>query len=280
MEAGTRVEISGLQSRSDLNGCTGVALYYVPPASNKQGRYLVTVDGGDERLGIKLDNLIARTHKEEVDKEGETVTVNGLMYCAPHRSEICGECGFNFRLMNRMRQLEPGDEVYDRAVKVDEDEANRGEAPLRALNNRTGKKAAVKSAPILNSKAKPARGLDPSKYPEWPKDRVVRSDATGGRGQLEQAFTMAFSIREKMMSHSGCQPPASENPLYHVKESMLAMAARIEDCIEKRRPTPRFSLQDDAQTGWEQSVDPACDAPPDPATAQLRKRRPLARVPQ
>jgi hypothetical protein len=42
----------------------------------------------------------------------------------------------------------------------------------------------------------------------------------------------------------------------------------------------KVPVQDDAQTGWEQSVDPACDAPPDPATAQLRKRRPLARVPQ
>ena len=42
----------------------------------------------------------------------------------------------------------------------------------------------------------------------------------------------------------------------------------------------KVPVQDDAQTGWEQSVDPACDASPDPATAQLRKRRPLARVPQ
>lgn len=252
MEAGTRVEISGLQSRSDLNGCTGVALYYVPPMSNKQGRYLVKVDGCDERLGIKLNNLMACTHKEEVDGDktglGETVTVNGLMYCAAHRSEICGECAFNFRLMNRMRQLEPGDEVYDRAVKVDEDEAKRGEAPLRAPCKRTGKLTEVKSAPALNSKAKPARGLDPSKCPQWPKDRVVRSDATGGRGQLEQAFTNAFTMREKMMSHNGSAPLPSENPLYHVKESMLAMAERIEDCIEKRKPTPRFSLQDDAQT--------------------------------
>ena len=32
--------------------------------------------------------------------------------------------------------------------------------------------------------------------------------------------------------------------------------------------------------GWEQSVDPACDASPDPETVQLRKRRPLARVAQ
>ena len=37
----------------------------------------------------------------------------------------------------------------------------------------------------------------------------------------------------------------------------------------------KVPVQDDAQTGWEQSVDPACDAPPDPATVQLRKRRPL-----
>ena len=47
---------------------------------------------------------------------------------------------------------------------------------------------------------------------------------------------------------------------------------------EIRMPDGAFAkvpVQDDAQTGWEQSVDPACDAPPDPATVQLRKRRPL-----
>ena len=33
--------------------------------------------------------------------------------------------------------------------------------------------------------------------------------------------------------------------------------------------TLKVPVQDDAQTGWEQSVDPACDAP-----VQLRKRRP------
>jgi hypothetical protein len=47
---------------------------------------------------------------------------------------------------------------------------------------------------------------------------------------------------------------------------------------EIRMPDAAFAkvqVQDDAQTGWEQSVDPACDARPDPATMQLRKRRPL-----
>ena len=43
-----------------------------------------------------------------------------------------------------------------------------------------------------------------------------------------------------------------------------------------RMPDAAFAkvpVQDDALTGWEQSVDHACDAPPAPATvAQLRKR--------
>ena len=45
---------------------------------------------------------------------------------------------------------------------------------------------------------------------------------------------------------------------------------------EIRMPDAAFAkvpVQDDALTGWEQSVDHACDAPPAPATvAQLRKR--------
>ena len=50
------------------------------------------------------------------------------------------------------------------------------------------------------------------------------------------------------MSHSGERPSPAEYPLYHVKESMLAMAQRVEERHEQRKPFPRFVLQDDAQT--------------------------------
>ena len=249
MKAGTRVKVSGLQSRPELNGKQGVAQFYAPTAG-KQGRYLVTIDGTNEKLGIKLENLKPLVHNEERsgDKDGlgETITVNGLMYCAEHRMEICGACCFNFRIGNRMSQLQPGDDLQDRAFKVDEEEAARDEPPLRAPT----RSAEPSSAPVvLNSKAKPARGIDPSALPAWPRT-VQRSSPTGSgaRGPLEAAFMNVFSVKEKMVSHTACRPSPADNPLYHVKESMLAMAQRVEEHIEEKKPFPRFILQDDAQT--------------------------------
>ena len=36
--------------------------------------------------------------------------------------------------------------------------------------------------------------------------------------------------------------------MYHVKESMLCIGMRCDNCFSARKPIPRFSLQDDAQT--------------------------------
>lgn len=104
MEAGSRVKISGVVSRPDLDDTEGLALYFVPPASRSAiGRYLVKVDGSNEEIAIQAENLAACTHVEEVT--GDMVTVNGLCYCRAHRLEICGACTYDFRVMNRMRQL-------------------------------------------------------------------------------------------------------------------------------------------------------------------------------
>lgn len=247
MQVGTHVLVSGLQSRPDLNGRKGVAKYYVP-ASGKEGRYLVQINGTDENLGIKFGNLTICDHDESVDDD--MLTVNGLNYCAKHRAEICGECGYDFRLQNRAAMLEPGEEVFDRAVKVDEEEAARNEPPLRApLKGKPGQSAPHSSAttPVLNKNASVKKGLDPSKLDPWPKDQS-QPDPKTGRGPLEQAFTNVFSLREKIMSHSSQKPSPSENPLYHVKESMLAIGARCDECFCENKPVPRFFLQDEAQT--------------------------------
>merc|ERR1719221_2593981 len=120
------------------------------------------------------------------------LTVNGLCYCASHRMEICGACGYDFRIMNRMRQLQDGDDVHDRAVKLDRDEAARNEAPLRAPVKDSVKPPPPPSTPVLNSKARAPRGLDPSALPAWLK---VKQDSSG-KGPLELAFQGAFSMRE------------------------------------------------------------------------------------
>lgn len=250
MRANTRVKVSGLQSRPELNGKQGVAQYYAP-TTGKHGRYLVTIDGTDENLGIKLENLKPLVHEEERsgDKDGlgETITVNGLTYCAEHRMEICGACSFNFRILNRMAQLQPGDDLHDRAYKVDEEEAARNEPPLRAPTRH----AESPSAPVvLNSKAKPPRGIDPSALPAWPRtvQRSAQRPMGAARGPLEAAFINVFSLKEKLMSQTGEGPSPAEDPLYHIKESMVAMAARVEERLEQKKPTPRFILQDSAQT--------------------------------
>jgi hypothetical protein len=145
-----------------------------------------------------------------------------------------------------MKQLEPGEEVFDRAVKVDEEEAARNEPPLRAPQR--GQAATPPSeVPVLNSKARLARDLDPSGLRDWPKSG---KPVLGEKTPLELAFQGAFSMREMLMSHLGPdgKPSAADDPVYHVKESMLCMAKRCDKCFENKAPTPRFSLQDEAQT--------------------------------
>ena len=245
MKAGTRVKIAGVKKRPELNGREGVALYYVPADNaQSQNRYVVKVDGSDDKLRIKLDNLRPCEREEELHED--TVCVNGLVYCEPHRMEICGACSFDFRVMNRMAMLEPGDDVYNRATRLDEDEAARNEPPLRAPPKGSAAPTPHPSAAAVNSKALPARGLDPSTLDAWPHGL---KDKGTGRGALEQAFNNAFSMREILMSHTpnGAPSPA-DAPLYHVKQSILAMGKRVEACFKEKKPTPRFSLQDEAET--------------------------------
>jgi len=159
MEAGTRCRISGLQSRPDLNGLEGEALYL-----RGSGRYLVHVDKTDEQLNIKATNLTACQHVEELSAGDlniaeATITVNGLLYCAQHRMEICGACSYNFRVLNLMRQLKPGDDNYERACKADDDEMTRDEPPRRAPLKGGDKAPEPASVPVPSPLALPTKGL-------------------------------------------------------------------------------------------------------------------------
>ena len=231
MQRSTRVEISGLTGRPELNGCKGVALYLVPARE----RYLIQLDGSGEQIGVKPGNLRACEHVEE--KSGDMVTVHGLNYCTEHRREICSLCSYDFRIMNRMSQLEEGEDVYERAMVQNEAEAAKNVPPLHAPTRSSVKPQAAPSGPALSKATFVGKGLDPTTLATWPAGESVG-----------QRFQDCFSFREKMMSHAGGAPSADEDPLYHVRESLYCLAERIDLRRGTHLPAPRFSMQDEAQT--------------------------------
>merc|ERR1712032_1120613 len=77
---GAHVEVSGLQKASDLNGMTGVVMFY----DNEAERYEVNIDGGLKK--IRRENLIPRAPPaaipihSKVQLHGlQAAALNGLM---------------------------------------------------------------------------------------------------------------------------------------------------------------------------------------------------------
>lgn len=129
---------------------------------------------------------------------------------------------------------------------MDADEAARNDPPLCALSKHTGRAPAPARAAHVNNKALPPRGLNPSTLADWPEDGTP--DPATGRGPLEAAFVGAFSFREKIMSQQPHgKPSPADDPMYHVKESMVVMARHC-DKFRGKEPIPRISLQDEAQS--------------------------------
>ena len=88
--------------------------------------------------------------------------------------------------------------------------------------------------------------LDPFTLPEWPEKQGIPSGAR--IGPLGFAFELSFSFREKWNSHANERLSPEADPLFHFKESVLAIARGCDQCFAEKTPTPRFSLQDAAQT--------------------------------
>jgi len=199
----------------------------------------VQLDGPEHTtVKVKPENLVVVDPVEEIDTHFglAMLTLNGLSYCAPHRMEICGACGVNFRLMNRMAQLGEAPDVCERAERLDREEEKRKQPPLRAPRASRVFEPAPR-VPKLNAKVLLEDGFDPSVLPAWP-----------AAASVGKCFEAAFSMREFIHSHAGIKPSPEEDPLYHVKESMGCIGRRYDDCAAVAKPTPRFSLQDEAQT--------------------------------
>jgi len=168
MQAGVDVRIA---SADDLNGKTGIILHRMidDPHHLERNRYLVKLDS-DETVRVDLENLIC-TNEDcfEDDSPGGMAIANGLCFCASHRLEICGSCGYNFRMQNLMSEL-PQDYGFDRLdalVERIENQMNSKGSPIRK-GPRFGEKssAAPRGASRLVSLPQEflvPGGLDPSK---------------------------------------------------------------------------------------------------------------------
>ena len=234
--AGASVTITGLTSRADLNGQSGVA-----ESLARSGRYIVVVEGAGS-FKLKPTNLIIKNHKESV--HGDMLVVNGMSYCSAHRLEICGSCCYQFRLQNRLAalggSLATEEEAFEVAKALDKEEAEQNLPPVKAP--RVGEPVSNREPPKarLSKKELVPTGLDPSALPLWgPRD-----------GDVKAAFHLTFSQRELiMMSQTNDVPAEMRSPLYGLRRALhdaaIACQRRVVDPSCKM---PRFIMQDDAQS--------------------------------
>ena len=134
-----------------------------------------------------------------------------------------------------------------------------------------------------NFEARDLAAHDPMDQPPWVLQRlppcVVQFDQRRdfynltSDGMSPRDYSTAFTV--SVPADDGSSPclasQISRIANYEIRD--MFRNAQSRDSLARRGLCQRAG-------GWEQSVDPACDASPDPETVQLRKRRPLARVAQ
>lgn len=240
MRANSLVVITGLVARSDLNGKEGVAERLLI-----SGRYVVHV--GEERVKIKFSNLFVKDHTESL--EGDSLLVNGLSYCAPHRLECCGACRLHFRLANRVAAMSPPNTtekefevIFALAETMDKDEEAQNLPPFRApIAGKHGEQEPLNRR--LNKNELISDGLNPETLTPW----LVSVD-----GKFSDGYQSVFTMQETLMRRAvgGADAPSEfQAPLYFLRKMLLDVAAV---CDKKAaNPTyllPRFVVQDAAES--------------------------------
>ena len=227
MQCRARCVVGGLRKAPELNGKEGVALK-LDSATGE--RYVVEIAG--RRVKLKPENLTPVDHNEEAD-DGGMIIVNDLCYCSEHRMEVCGSCGFDFRMMNRMSQLGP-DEPMETAERLAQREIDANAPPRRAP--RAGQPLAQEVEPLRFTRdALPSKGLDPEQLRPW----------TGSMKDLESSFDN-FSIPERMREMTS-RPSPQEDPGFWLRINLLQLVRCITKA-QKDNKSRLYMLQDSAQT--------------------------------
>ena len=144
----------------------------------------------------------------------DMLTIGGKNYCAPHRLEICGECGYNFRMGNILHELDwnpasqDAQSVYARAEKMDADAASENGPPRLAPGT-----AESPDTKALRSKQLPPANLDPSSMRAW--------DHDGSWPVLEATFLLSFSRAEIGLMGQGRHKGDTE---FELRQTLHAIA--------------------------------------------------------
>jgi hypothetical protein len=216
---GLRVRVHGLINKPEFNNETGMVTGLV----DAQGaRWCVQLDNYRKELSLKLDNLMVLDEAEaeagcgpapKADLEALKTkkTEKTALVCKAHGLEVCGACVTDLRSLKSKKSLS----------------VPPAEASIISIKKLGAQDAALKN-------------LDPSVL-TLIVDTSARS-SWGGRGPLQQAFTNKFSITEKMMSKINVRPSIEQDLTFHVRETLLTVAAMIE--VDKCRCK---IIQDDAK---------------------------------
>jgi hypothetical protein len=120
-----------------LNGQFGLLLHRVvgPESTLSRNRYLVRLESDESTVAVDLENLVCTDEEfyddcKGEDDDGDIIFAAGLTFCMKHRLEICGSCGYNFRISNLMRELPCDSDVNGVAEQIEE-AMHRDLSPIR-----------------------------------------------------------------------------------------------------------------------------------------------------
>ena len=192
------------------------------------------------------------------------LSIAGKSYYAAHRLEVCGECGYNFRMGNRLSDLEwdpsaaDSAKVYAKAEAMDAEEAKDNMPPRCA----PGSPAQPPEAPLRASQCAPSN-LDPDALKAWDHDGEWRI--------VEAPFLLSFSHVEIGSMRQGCH---DGDPEFELRQTLHVIAKTCDGCCadpaqladmarrmgraraadaparptKARIPIPSFTIQDKAQS--------------------------------
>ena len=183
-------------------------------------------------LNISPGDVEVLIHREDLNAAEDMIEVNGLLFCKPHRLEVCGSCGMDFRHDNLIKEL--GD---FEGAKEAADELDQALDAINFPNRKAPGSDCYKPVltPAITTKVIP-NNLDPSTLPEWPSALNLETESRRTFGPDEHKV----SEEEKL-------------PLRRVRETLVVLGHRVNRYYKKRQQEQNYAalrilLQDEAQS--------------------------------